>query len=133
MNSANNARNSNSSSRSTPRPSTSWRWKTRASVSTRTVLIGRLRHSPRTGLPPTGLKSNPEPRQSRSAGSADPVDQQFGTGERSAGFDDAAHHVMTAGLRLRDLVPFDLHERLWPSRRGSPPPGSAQNSGTWFD
>lgn len=50
-----------------------------------------------------------------------------------AGFDDAAHRVMTAGLRLRDLVPFDLHERLWPPRRGPSPPASTQNSGTWFD
>lgn len=50
-----------------------------------------------------------------------------------AGFDDAAHRALVAGLRLSDLVPLDLHERLWPSRRGSSPPASAQNSGTWFD
>jgi hypothetical protein len=32
-------------------------------------------------------------------------------------FDDAARRVEAAGLRLGDLVPLDLHNRLWPPRR----------------
>jgi hypothetical protein len=37
-----------------------------------------------------------------------------------AGFDGAAHRVHTARLRVGDLVPLDLHPRLWPQH--SPPP-----------
>ncbi|MGM1058535.1 hypothetical protein [Saccharothrix sp. Mg75] len=29
-------------------------------------------------------------------------------------FHDAAHLVIAAGVRLADLVPVDLHSRLWP-------------------
>jgi hypothetical protein len=29
-------------------------------------------------------------------------------------FDDAAHRVHTARLRVGDVVPLDLHPRLWP-------------------
>lgn len=50
-----------------------------------------------------------------------------------AGFDDAAHRALAAGLRLSDLVPLDLHERLWPRRRPPSPPASPQDSGSWFD
>lgn len=45
-----------------------------------------------------------------------------------AGFDDAARRVLAAGLRLPDLVPLDLHPRLWfppppkpPAQPDSPP------------
>jgi len=48
-----------------------------------------------------------------------------------AGFDDAAHRALAAGLRLSDLVPLDLHERLWPPKRPRTPPSSAQNPGGW--
>ena len=47
-------------------------------------------------------------------------------------FDDAAHRVLAAGLRLADLVPLDLHERLWPQRRAQTPPTST-HLGSWFD
>lgn len=50
-----------------------------------------------------------------------------------AGFDDAAHRAKVAGLRLIDLVPFDLRERLWPQRRPPTPPKSPQDAGSWFD
>lgn len=29
-------------------------------------------------------------------------------------FHDASHRVIAAGVRLADLVPVDLHARLWP-------------------
>lgn len=48
-------------------------------------------------------------------------------------FDDAAHRVLAAGLRLGDLVPLDLHERLWPPRRTQAPPPTPQDLGSWFD
>lgn len=51
-----------------------------------------------------------------------------------AGFDRAAHLVMTAGLRLAELVPLDLHPRLWPPKRPpSPRPAASGDGGqTWF-
>ena len=50
-----------------------------------------------------------------------------------AGFDDAAHRALVAGLRLSDLVPLDLHERLWPRKRPQAPSTSPQDTGSWFD
>jgi hypothetical protein len=59
-----------------------------------------------------------------------------------ARFDDAAHRVQTAGLRLGELVPLDLHPRLWPppaapptpvASPAAPPPGSTPRPDTWFD
>ncbi len=41
-----------------------------------------------------------------------------------ARFDDAAHHVQAAGMRLGELVPLDLHNRLWPPT----PPSSPRSS-----
>ena len=49
-----------------------------------------------------------------------------------AGFDDAARRALAAGLRLIDLVPLDLHERLWPPKRARTPPSSTQNPDRWF-
>lgn len=40
-------------------------------------------------------------------------------------FHDAAHRVIAAGVRLADLVPVDLHSRLWP-------PTASQQS-RWFN
>jgi hypothetical protein len=37
-------------------------------------------------------------------------------------FDAAARRVMATGVRLADLVPLDLHPRLWPR---TPPPQPA--------
>lgn len=48
-------------------------------------------------------------------------------------FDAAASHVLAAGLRLSDLVPLDLHQRLWPRMRPPSPPVSTHNLGSWFD
>lgn len=54
-------------------------------------------------------------------------------------FDTAAHRVMTAGLRLAEFVPDDLHPRLWPQPQSRspaptvPPPPPAPPSDTWFD
>lgn len=47
-------------------------------------------------------------------------------------FDEAAHQVQAAGLRLGELVPLDLHPRLWPTPqpRSRPP---APHSDIWFD
>ena len=50
-----------------------------------------------------------------------------------ARFDDAVRRVMTAGLRLQDLVPLDLHERLWPRKKPQPSPTSPPDTGSWFD
>ncbi|WP_158894287.1 hypothetical protein [Amycolatopsis anabasis] len=36
-------------------------------------------------------------------------------------FDQAAHHLRRAGLRLSDLIPLDLHPRLWPPPGPRPP------------
>jgi hypothetical protein len=36
------------------------------------------------------------------------------------GFDAAAYRVQAAGLRVADLVPLDLHPRLWPPTRHEP-------------
>ncbi len=47
-------------------------------------------------------------------------------------FDDAAHRVLAAGLRLGDLVPLDLHKRLWPPKTPRTPPSSSQNPGGLF-
>lgn len=43
-----------------------------------------------------------------------------------ARFHDAAHRVHAAGLRLGELVPLDLHPRLWPPATPSTPPASPQ-------
>lgn len=50
-----------------------------------------------------------------------------------AGFDDAAHRALAAGLRLGDLVPLDLHDRLWPRKRPQTSPLLPQDDGSWFD
>lgn len=49
-----------------------------------------------------------------------------------AGFHDAAHRALAAGLRLGDLVPLDLYERLWPPKRARTPPSSTRNPDGWF-
>lgn len=50
-----------------------------------------------------------------------------------ARFDDAAHRVQAAGLRLDDFVPPDLHERLRHLTRQPLPRPSARGPGDWFD
>lgn len=60
-----------------------------------------------------------------------------------ARFDDAAHRVQAAGLRVGELVPLDLHPRLWPpsppppaptpSASPIPPPRPTQHPAPWFD
>lgn len=39
-----------------------------------------------------------------------------------ARFENAAHHVQAAGVRLGELVPPDLHTRLWPPAWPQPSP-----------
>jgi hypothetical protein len=48
-----------------------------------------------------------------------------------ARFDDAAHRVQAAGVRLGELVPPDLHARLWPPP--PPTPHTSRHSDTRFD
>jgi hypothetical protein len=48
-----------------------------------------------------------------------------------ARFHEAAHRVQAAGVRVGELVPLDLHARLWPSAPTQP--ASPQHSDTWFD
>jgi hypothetical protein len=52
-------------------------------------------------------------------------------------FDTAAHQVMTAGLRLRDWIPNDLHPRLWPQPQPSATPAPREQATpqpeTWTD
>ncbi|MEC3974283.1 hypothetical protein [Amycolatopsis sp. H20-H5] len=43
-------------------------------------------------------------------------------------FDDAAHRVHTARLRVGDVVPLDLHPRLWPAPAA---PATSQDSRAW--
>src|SRR4051794_33281230 len=41
-----------------------------------------------------------------------------------SGFDDAAHRLQAAGLRLSEFVPLDLRSRVWPPPKevqGAPP------------
>lgn len=45
-------------------------------------------------------------------------------------FDEAAREVMSNGVRLADLVPLDLHPRLWPHPAPSAP---GPQPATWFD
>jgi hypothetical protein len=54
-----------------------------------------------------------------------------------ASFNNAAHQVMTARLRLAELVPLDLHPPLWPPKRqpSSAPqtdPPSSVGLESWF-
>ncbi|WP_146073828.1 hypothetical protein [Amycolatopsis sp. CA-126428] len=53
------------------------------------------------------------------------------------GFHNAAQQVMTAGLRLAELVPADLHPILWPPKPPpSPTPRPAERGAggqAWFD
>lgn len=50
-------------------------------------------------------------------------------------FDNAAHQVMNAGLRLGEFVPDDLHPRLWPTPKppSRSPAQPAPQADTWFD
>lgn len=54
-------------------------------------------------------------------------------------FDGAASRVLASGVRLADLVPLDLHPRLWPRPPGTQPPVAPvpnqpnDHSSTWFD
>lgn len=42
-------------------------------------------------------------------------------------FHDAAHRVIAAGIRLADLVPVDLHPRLWPPAAPQQPSWSPED------
>lgn len=55
-------------------------------------------------------------------------------------FDNVAHQVMNAGLRLAGFVTVDLHPRLRPAPAAdpgpdppAPPPDPGPRSETWFD
>jgi len=53
-------------------------------------------------------------------------------------FHDAAQRVHAGGLRLDELVPLDLHPRLWPQlpaspKSAQPAPHPAQHPDLWFD
>lgn len=51
-----------------------------------------------------------------------------------ARFDGAAHRVRAAGLRVGELVPLDLHSRLWPpSPPRSQPAPPTRHPDTWLD
>lgn len=50
-----------------------------------------------------------------------------------ARFENAAHNVQAAGVWLGELVPPDLHTRLWPPPRPQPGPPTTRHTDTRFD